>query len=90
MKAIGMPADSVCNQALGVEHSPALTDFRMCQCSGFYRGLLPSLFGVSHGAVMFMAYEELRSMILDFTGEKDLVCIVTHTHTHPHARARAL
>ena len=28
---------------------------------GFYRGLLPSLFGVSHGAVQFMIYEQMKN-----------------------------
>jgi solute carrier family 25 folate transporter 32 len=30
---------------------------------GFYRGWIPALLGVSHGAVQFMAYEEIRKML---------------------------
>ena len=35
--------------------------FRSEGLSGFYRGLIPSLVGVSHGAVFFAVYEPLKS-----------------------------
>ena len=36
---------------------------------GFYRGILPSLLGVSHGAVQFMAYEQMKNYQRSSLGE---------------------
>jgi solute carrier family 25 (mitochondrial folate transporter), member 32 len=38
---------------------------------GLYRGLLPSLLGVSHGAVQFVTYEELRRRAVQRWGGGD-------------------
>ncbi|XP_065063009.1 solute carrier family 25 member 32-like [Rhopilema esculentum] len=36
---------------------------------GYYKGFLPGLFGVSHGAIQFMTYEELKKWNSKYTGK---------------------
>lgn len=35
---------------------------------GYYKGFLPGLFGVSHGAIQFMVYEEMKNRYNDYRG----------------------
>eukprot|EP00823_Brevimastigomonas_motovehiculus_P005808 TRINITY_DN4406_c0_g1_i1.p1 TRINITY_DN4406_c0_g1~~TRINITY_DN4406_c0_g1_i1.p1 ORF type:complete len:216 (+),score=39.91 TRINITY_DN4406_c0_g1_i1:551-1198(+) len=40
---------------------------------GMYRGIIPSILGVPHGSIQFMAYDELRKRLVLWLGNEDRV-----------------
>ncbi|CAG8811431.1 10805_t:CDS:2, partial [Dentiscutata erythropus] len=47
---------------------------------GFYKGIIPSLLGTSHGAIQFMIYEEMKKWRLKITPDKDRERLVNGIH----------
>jgi solute carrier family 25 folate transporter 32 len=43
--------------------------YRMEGVKGLYRGFVPGMFGVSHGAIQFMTYEEMKTMYNKYRNE---------------------
>ncbi|KAJ3018627.1 hypothetical protein HKX48_002771 [Thoreauomyces humboldtii] len=49
---------------------------------GYYKGMVPAFFGVSHGALQFMAYEEMKKWRMNsMTGKKDVNKMDTFEYT---------
>ncbi|CAH8438549.1 unnamed protein product [Dicrocoelium dendriticum] len=62
-QASQVPSKIACGQFSSVGLWSALVQlWRHEGVAGFYRGYLPGLFGVSHGAIQFMLYDRMRDM----------------------------
>ncbi|KAI2736025.1 hypothetical protein DTO013E5_9180 [Penicillium roqueforti] len=59
----------------------ARTIYRTNGMRGFYRGLLPAMFGVVHGALQFMTYEKLKAFLRAQTVASNPQQATDHTKT---------
>jgi len=57
--------------ALAQTHYTGMVDalkktYNMEGIKGLYRGFVPGIFGVSHGAIQFMTYEEMKTLYNEY------------------------